>query len=74
VHGIFCARAAERLAEAGLEEVVVTDTVPLNDRARALGDRVSVLSVAGLLAEAIQRIHTNESISAMFGDLSEETP
>ena len=66
VHGIFCAPADERLVKAGLEEVFITDTVPLNDRGRALGERLTVLSVAGLLAEAIRRTHENESISALF--------
>ena len=66
VHGIFCEPAAQRLADAGLTELFVTDSVALDERARALGDRAKVLSVAELLAKAVSRTHKNESISALF--------
>jgi len=66
VHGILCEPAARRLASAGVGEVFVTDTVSLDSRAAPLEGRLTVLSVAPLIAEAIRRTHQNESISALF--------
>ncbi len=65
-HGVFAGDAAECLAEAPIDEVVVTDTIPLSDAARKLG--VKVLSVSSMLGEAIRRIHNNESVSSLFND------
>ena len=65
-HAVLCGTAAEKLAGAPIKEVAVTDTIPLDGRARQLGERISVLSISGLLGEAMRRIHTNESISALF--------
>lgn len=63
-HAVFAGPALARLAALGLEEIVVTDTVPVRGRRRL--PNLRVLSVAPLLAEAIRRIHTGESISALF--------
>jgi len=65
-HAVLCGPAVERLTNAPITEVVVTDTIPLGDNAKALGDRIRVLSVAPLLAEAIRRIHHNESVSSLL--------
>jgi ribose-phosphate pyrophosphokinase len=64
VHGIFAGDAAALLEEAPIERVFVTDTLPLTDGVR--GQRIDVLTVAPLLAEAITRIHKDLSISALF--------
>ena len=48
-----------------IEKVVITDTVPLGEKAE-LSDKIRVLSVAELLAEAIRRIHEDESVSSLF--------
>jgi len=65
-HGVLCAGAPERLREAPIDEVVVTDTVPVTqDKIDAVG-KLKVLSVASLMGEAIHRIHNNESISSLF--------
>ena len=48
-----------------IEKVVITDTVPLGEKAQ-LSDKIRVLSVAELLAEAIRRIHEDESVSSLF--------
>ena len=48
-----------------LDELVVTDTIPLSDAARKLGT-IRQLTIAGLLAESIRRVSNEESISAMF--------
>ena len=63
-HPIFSGSAMERLKECPVNEVVVTDTVPIPRENRC--DRVTVLSVAPLLGEAIKRIHNEESISVLF--------
>jgi ribose-phosphate pyrophosphokinase len=63
-HGVFCPGAFERLADSPIKEIVVTDT--LNHGPEALPDKVRELSVAGLLAEAVQRIHEERSLSSLF--------
>ncbi|MFQ5861575.1 MAG: ribose-phosphate diphosphokinase [Candidatus Brocadiales bacterium] len=65
-HAVLCGGAAEKLAGAPIKEVAVTDTIPLDGRAKPLGERITVLSISELLGEAIRRIHTNESVSALF--------
>ncbi|MFB0551874.1 MAG: ribose-phosphate diphosphokinase [Phycisphaerae bacterium] len=67
-HGIFALQALELLAEAPIEEVIVTDTIPLSEQAKKV-DRVKVLSVAAMLGEAIKRIHRNESVSNLFNNI-----
>lgn len=64
-HGILCGGAVERIAEAPIDELVITDTVPLNENAKKLKN-LKILTVSEILGEAIKRIHRNESISSMF--------
>ncbi len=64
-HGVFAGKAIERIQAAGFEEVIVTDTIPLNQGAKGING-IKVLTISELLGEAIKRIHRNESISAMF--------
>ena len=63
-HPILSGPALERIAACPVKEVVVTDTVPLNGK--KLLDKITVLPIAPLLGEAISRIHTGNSIGAMF--------
>jgi ribose-phosphate pyrophosphokinase len=63
-HGVLCGDAIDRIREAPVEGVVVTDTIPLAEDRRL--DRITVLTVAPLLGEAIKRIHRNESVSGLF--------
>jgi ribose-phosphate pyrophosphokinase len=63
-HPIFSGQAVQRLASSPVKEVVVTDTVPVKDG--KLADKITVLSIAPLLGEAIHRIHTGLSVGAMF--------
>lgn len=63
-HPIFSGSAIERIASSKLKEVVVTDTVPVKDG--RVEDKVNVLPIAPLLGEAIRRIHTGQSVGAMF--------
>jgi ribose-phosphate pyrophosphokinase len=63
-HGVFCGPAIERIAAAPVDSVTITDSIPLSpDRSLS---KIKVLSVAPLLAEAIKRIHQDQSISKLF--------
>jgi ribose-phosphate pyrophosphokinase len=64
-HPVLSGPAIERLTTSDLDELVVTDTIPLSAEAQASG-RVRQLTCAGLLAESIRRVNNEESISAMF--------
>ena len=64
-HAVLSGPAVERIAQSGLDELVVTDTIPLREDARACR-KIRQLSVAGLLAETILRIYTEESVSSLF--------
>jgi ribose-phosphate pyrophosphokinase len=64
-HGIFAEPAVERLNSAGIDEVIVTDTISASEKNKQLNN-LKVLTVSDLLGEAIKRIHRNESISAIF--------
>jgi ribose-phosphate pyrophosphokinase len=66
-HGVFVEQAFERFSEAPVDEVVVTDTIPLEDAAKKLSS-IKVLTVSAMLGEAIRRIHRNESVSSLFND------
>jgi ribose-phosphate pyrophosphokinase len=64
-HGVLSGPAIERINKCtNLKELVITDTIPLADHKKH--PRVKVLSVAGLLGEAIKRIHNEESVSCLF--------
>lgn len=63
-HPVLCGPALDRLNKSQIKELVVTDTIPLPDDKKT--DRIKVLSVSELLAEAIKRIHEEESISVLF--------
>src|SRR3954464_1321064 len=65
-HAVFAPPAMERLADSPYTKLAVTDTLPIGTRCDAIRDRLEVLSVAGLLGDAIHRIHHNESVSALF--------
>lgn len=65
-HAVLCGPATERMLKSVIKEFVVTDSIPLNEKARTLGNRVCVLSVNRLLGEALRRIHINESVSSLF--------
>jgi ribose-phosphate pyrophosphokinase len=64
-HAVLSGGAASRIDKSAMDELVVTDTIPLTDEARA-SKKIRVLSVAGLLAETILRIFTEDSVSSLF--------
>lgn len=63
-HGVLSGPALDRIHNSELEKFVITDTIPLSDEARI--DKIEVVSVAPLFAEAIKRINSNESVSIIF--------
>jgi len=63
-HPVLSGNAYENLAAAGLEQIVVTDTIPLRPGAP---DNITVLSCADLLTDSIRRIFTDDSVSEVFG-------
>jgi ribose-phosphate pyrophosphokinase len=64
-HGVLSGPAIERIEKSSLDELVVTDTIPLSAQAQACG-KIRVLTVAKLLAKAIESIHDETSVSALF--------
>jgi ribose-phosphate pyrophosphokinase len=64
-HPVLSGKAVENIAHSALDELVVTDTIPLSPKAIACS-RIRQLSVAELLAESIRRITSGESLSSMF--------
>ena len=64
-HPVLSGPAIERLNASNLREIIVTDTIPLTDNAKKC-ERIKVLSVAGLLSEAVRRIYYNDSVHSLF--------
>ena len=64
-HAVLSGPALENLRDSQLDELVVTDTIPLSDEARSI-DKIRQLTIADLLAESIRRVSNEESISALF--------
>jgi ribose-phosphate pyrophosphokinase len=63
-HPVFSGPAIQRIAASPVKEVVVADTIPVNDDKKL--DKITVLPIASLIGEAIHRIHTGLSVGAMF--------
>jgi len=66
-HPVLSGAAVERISASALDALVVTDTIPLNEEARACS-RIRQLSVAGLLAETMRRVRDEESVSSLYVD------
>ncbi len=64
-HAVLSGQAVARITGSALDELVVTDTIPLRDDARACG-KIRQLSIAGLMAETIRRISNEDSVSSLF--------
>ncbi|MDR0611826.1 MAG: ribose-phosphate pyrophosphokinase [Planctomycetaceae bacterium] len=65
-HGVLCGNAIANIRNAPIENIILTDTIPLPEE---LLPNLKVLSVAPLLGEAIRRIHCHESVSRLFSDM-----
>ena len=66
-HPVLSGKAVEKVSNSELDELVVTDTIPLTENAKAC-DRIRQLSIANLLAETIRRISNEDSVSSLFMD------
>ncbi len=64
-HAVLSGPAVERIEQSNLKQLIVTDTIPLTEAARAVG-KIKVLSIAGLLGRAIESIHMETSVSTLF--------
>lgn len=64
-HPVLSGPAVERISGSALDEIVVTDTIPLSPAA-AQCSKIRVLSIAGLLAETMRRISAEDSVSSLF--------
>jgi ribose-phosphate pyrophosphokinase len=64
VHPVLSGRSVERLKDSPIKRLVVTNSIPLGEAKR--DDRIEVVSVAGLFADAIRAIHSGESVSKLF--------
>ncbi len=64
VHPVLCGSAVANLKDAEIEELVVTNTVAIPEEKQM--EKMTILSIAPLMAEAIKRIHTGESVGALF--------
>jgi ribose-phosphate pyrophosphokinase len=64
-HPVLSGPALERIESSDIKEVIVTDTIPLSERALNCS-RIKALSVSGLLSEAVRRIYYNDSVSSLF--------
>ncbi|MCP2039761.1 ribose-phosphate pyrophosphokinase [Neisseria sp. HSC-16F19] len=66
-HPVFSGEAVSRIAASDIDQVVVTDTIPLSDAAKECG-RIRQVTIAGLLAETVRRISNEESVSYLFNE------
>ena len=64
-HPVFSGNAYENLKNSVIDQVVVTDSIPLSEQMKSL-DKVTQLTLSGMLSEALRRVSNEESISAMF--------
>ncbi len=64
-HPVLSGQAVEKVERSPLEKLIVTNTIPLSERAR-MSEKIEVLSVAGLFGEAIRRINEGSSVSSLF--------
>lgn len=65
-HGVFAGKAVERLKNAPVDSIVVTDSIPISKEKADQLPNLTVLSIAPMMGEAIRRIHQHKSISAIF--------
>jgi ribose-phosphate pyrophosphokinase len=66
-HPVLSGQALQRINESELDEVVVTNSIPLSEEAKVCR-KIRQISISGLLAESIRRIATGDSVSSLFVD------
>jgi len=65
-HAVLSGPAIDRIDGSNIKEIIVTDSIPLHERAKACTKKITVLPVAGFLSEAVRRIYYNDSVSSLF--------
>ena len=65
-HAVLSGPAIDRIDDSNLKEIIVTDSIPLHERAKQCKKKITVLPVAGFLSEAVRRIYYNDSVSSLF--------
>ena len=65
-HPVLVGLAMERLTESPISRVIVTDTIPCESRCDPIADKLTELSVAALIGDAMRRVHHNQSVSSLF--------
>jgi ribose-phosphate pyrophosphokinase len=66
-HGVLSGDAVDKINQSGISEVILTDSIPIQKREAVKGcNKITILSVAPLLGEAIRRVHNEESVSSLF--------
>ncbi len=66
-HAVFSGQAVDRITNSDIDEVVITDTIPLSAQAKQCS-RIRVVSIGGLIAETLRRINNEESVSYLFNE------
>ncbi len=66
-HAVFSGQAVDRINNSDIDEVVITDTIPLSAQAKQCS-RIRVVSIGGLIAETLRRINNEESVSYLFNE------
>ena len=66
-HPIFSGKACQNIDKSKLDGIIVTDTIPLNEKTSKV-DKIRQITVSEMLAETIRRIHNKESVSTLFMD------
>jgi ribose-phosphate pyrophosphokinase len=64
-HPVFSGKAIQIISESPIQEMIVTDTIPLKEEAKAC-PKIKIISISGLLADAIRRIYEDDSVSCLF--------
>ena len=71
-HGVFAGKAIQRLKDAPIDSIVVTDSIPVAEEKAKQLPNLKVLSIAPMIGEAIRRIHQHKSISAIFDEVDND--
>jgi len=67
-HGILSGDAVDNLNASPIDELIITNSIPNEEKIQSITIKVNTLDLSPLLAEAIRRIHTSQSISSIFSD------
>ena len=74
VHPVFSGKVIANLNNSPIDELIITDTIPLAGKEKDCNKKISLLSVSNLFAQAIRRIHNGDSVGDLFWKFSKEEP